>query len=187
MAGGDGGARPPFGICRAVFDHWLELGEAAPGPSRIPVREQVDMLSLPVEALPWFFIHVRIGERYQVRLAGSKMTDAFGFEPTGRYLDEMMAPDVYPERKRLFDHCTDNAVPVHYRAALAVPDRQHVGFSRILVPLRSTPNAGVDMVCGTMVFFGDAQLADDERKRIGSGHTGVLFCVQYVGGRWVPV
>ncbi len=178
------GLRPPFGICGAVFEHWLDLAAEADGT---PLREQIDMLSLPTDALPWFFIHVRVGDRYQNRLSGSKLAGAFGFEPKGRFLDEMMAPEIYPERVRLFDHCLNDTTPIHYRATLAAPDRQHIAFSRILLPLRSAADALVDMVCGTMVFFGDAQLSDDERQRIGSGYRGVLVCRQYQHGEWVSL
>jgi len=176
--------RAPFGVCGAIFDHWLALRDSSARDDSIPTREQIDMLSLPVETIPWFFINQRAGDRYVNRLAGTAMVSGVGFETKGRFLDEMMAPEVYPERKALFDICAGHGVCVHYRATLAVRDRNHVGFSRILFPAASAATGPVDLVCGTMVFFGDASLHPKERAAIADGSSGILFKSYYDGGTW---
>jgi hypothetical protein len=176
--------RPPLGVSLAVFEHWLSLRDDSPRPDRIPLRDQIDMLTLQAETLPWFFINQREGDRYVSRLAGTAMVQGIGFETKGRYLDEMMSPETYPERKALFDMCLDDAVCIHYRATLAAPNRDHVGFSRILFPAASSESIPVDIVCGTMVFFGNVSLSDREREMMDDGFRGILFGSYYDGAVW---
>ncbi|MCR9256954.1 MAG: PAS domain-containing protein [Alphaproteobacteria bacterium] len=175
---------PPFGVCLSVFEHWLKLRAESARPDRLPTRDQIDMLTLPRETLPWFFIHQREGDRYLNRLAGTAMVEAIGFETRGRYLDEMMAPALYPERKALLDRCAEQAVCVHYRATLAAADREHVGFSRILFPAASDQESAVDLVCGTMVFFGNAALPPEEKKAVEEGYRGILLNSYFDGTTW---
>lgn len=175
---------PPLGVCLTVFEHWLALRADSPRQDRIPLRSQIDMLSLPAETLPWFFINQRKGDRYVNRLAGTAMVEGIGFETRGRYLDEMMAPETYPYRKVLFDTALDKGVCVHYRATLAAPNRQHVGFTRILFPAASATSGAADLVCGTMVFFGEAALSPDETELLKQGFRGILFQAFFDGSQW---
>lgn len=177
-------ATPPRGISGEIFNHWLELSRADQAVDGIPVRAQFDLLTLPHDTIANFFMTDREGDRYRSRLAGTRMIEGVGHETKGRYFDEMVHPDFYEERKALFDRCTDHGLPIHYRATLAAPDRGHVAFSRVLLPTRSAPDSGIDLICGVMRFFGPKELFEAERRRVDEGVRGILFVHEYRDGTW---
>lgn len=178
---------PPTGISGEIFAHWLALSRSPKAIDGIPIKAQFDLLTLPPVTVANFFMTERIGERYRSRLAGTRMIEGIGYETRGRFLDEMVDPQVYSERKVLFDRCTDRGIAIHYRATLAAPERGHIAFSRVLLPVRSTPGTGIDMICGVMRFFGTRDLHRPERRRIDDGFRGILYAHEFHDGFWHPI
>lgn len=179
-----GQAIRPEGLCDVLFDHWRDLRDASPSPDRIPVRDQIDMLTLPTRVLPWFFLHERRSGRFRNVIAGTRVVDGLGFEPKGRYIDELMPLTVYRARRDMFNVCLEDGRPFYYRGALMEPTRRHVGYARLLLPLHGTPGGPIDMLCGLVMFFDKAGLIGSERERIDRGHRGLFDCSIYRGGDW---
>ncbi|MDF1791368.1 MAG: PAS domain-containing protein [Thalassobaculaceae bacterium] len=177
-------ATPPPGISGEIFGHWLALSRSIGAVDGIPVKAQFDLLTLPPATIANFYMTDLIDGRYRSRLAGTRMIEGIGHETKGRFLDEMVSRRFYEERKVLFDRCIQQAVAIHYRATLAAPERGHVAFSRVLLPVRSDADSGIDMICGVMRFFGPNELHQPERRRMDDGYRGVLYAHEFRAGRW---
>lgn len=180
----------PVGICADVFDHWRALCRQEAAALGIPVRDQIDLLTLPKSARGNFFLIERREDRYLVRLASTTLVDNMGTETTGKYLDELMRPEIYPARRALFDFCVQQGCPVYYGATLAAPTRGHIAFRRILLPLRSAADADIDLVCGAMEFLSAQELADGPSTATSSAlpepadDKGLVFRRVFRGDRW---
>ncbi|WPZ36419.1 PAS domain-containing protein [Thalassobaculum sp. OXR-137] len=180
----------PEGLCGQIFEHWQSLARAGEASLGIPVRDQIDLLTLPKSVAGNFFLIERRGNRYFVRLAATALVDNMGTETTGKYLDQLMRPEKYPARKKLFELCTDRGCPVYYGATLAAERRDHIAFRRILLPLRSAPRGEIDLVCGAMEFITSQELSDGSLPAPSSGMqppdtgNGLVFQRIFVSGHW---
>jgi hypothetical protein len=76
---------------RTVTDYWAGLPATALG---VPLRSDFDPVALPARVLPhiWMVDLEREPRRFRFRLCGSHLVRALGFDPTGRYYDEVF-PD----------------------------------------------------------------------------------------------
>lgn len=174
--------------CHAMLVHWQT---AAQRRGAIPRREDFDPLDLPTRALPWLSIyeHHREAERdrFKCRLAGTGMTERMGLEPSGRYLDEMMKPELYPARAAFFQAVIQTAQPVYYQATLAAPDRDFIAFSRILLPVHSNDEAPApDLVLGVMLFLGPGKISPEAYCN-AIKNNGVISAYSLVGDTWVEM
>lgn len=174
----------PEGLSADLFGHWLDLCADSPAGDGLPVRAQVDMLTLPVPTLPWFFLHERVESRYRSLIAGTRLASSLGFEPKGRFLDEVMTPAVYADRRAVFDTCLDTGRSFFYRGALSKPTDRHVAFCRLLLPLHREADGPVDMLCGMLIFLEKAGLSERDRRWIDGGFTGLFDCLWYEADGW---
>ncbi|MDF1791370.1 MAG: PAS domain-containing protein [Thalassobaculaceae bacterium] len=174
----------PDGIAAELFDHWLELCSQSPAADGIPVRAQVDMLTLPTRILPWFFLHEWRDGRYQTVIAGTKLVDGIGFEPKGRFLDELMPEATYEIRRCLFDACLERGQPFFYRTGLDNPSSFHVAACRLVLPLRRTVDGPIDMLFGIKRLLEKSALNAQEQWRLDSGFRDLLLCSTFDNGRW---
>lgn len=177
----------PTGICGEVFDYWRGLNDA--DGTSVPTRERIDLLTLPKSARENFFLIERRDARYLVRLASTRLIDNMGGETTGKYLDELMRPEIYPARRALFDRCLEAVAPVYYGATLAAPTRDHVAFRRILLPVRSAEDGPADLVCGVMDFVAMTDLRNAPERGAAlsaeqSRNNGLVFKHIFSDGRW---
>lgn len=177
-------ARPPYGICLEIFEHWQELCRSPDAVGRIPVRHQMDLLTLPRSTIPHFTLVEQIGDRYRGRFCGTAAADSLGVEITGRFLDELIDPDVYEDRKVLFDRCINDAVPVHYRARLARPRMEHLAFSRMLLPLRSTAGSQVNMAFGVIRFLPLKEYSRGDASIFYNNERLAIMRKEYREGLW---
>ena len=175
----------PDGLCADLFVHWLDLCASSGTPDAIPVRAQIDMLTLPTQVLPWFFLQERRDGRYRSIMAGTRLTDEFGFEPKGRFMDELLSNDVYDARRGMFDTCLELGLPFYYRGSLSRPADRYVAFQRLLLPLRSTENGPINMLFGVLRFVERNALSDREQRLIEFDAGTLFHCSTYDNGRWL--
>ncbi|MDF1791369.1 MAG: PAS domain-containing protein [Thalassobaculaceae bacterium] len=181
----------PVGICADIFDHWRGLCGTGGTPASVPTRDQIDLLTIPKSTREHFFLIERRDDRYLVRLASTRLIDNMGAETTGKYLDQLMRPEVYPARRALFDRCTGEGVPVYYGATLAAATREHIAFRRILLPMRGTGGTDVNLVCGVMDFvsaigFSDVPVAGAMDRPTRENRTnGMVFRLIFKDGAWI--
>ena len=127
-----------------------------------------------------------MGHRYRGRFCGTSAAESLGVEITGRFLDDLIDPDVYEDRKVLFDRCVDHSVAVHYRARLARPRKDHLAFGRMLLPLRSSPDSPVDMVFGVMRFLSVDEFTPYDADMRRRDSKLAIFQTEYRNGVWMP-
>lgn len=175
----------PDGLCADLFTHWLELCAGSTAPDGIPVRSQIDMLTLPTQVLPWFFLQEWRDGRYRSVIAGTKLTDEFGFEPKGRFMDELLSNAVYHARRKMFDTCLELGLPFYYRGSLSKPADRYVGFQRLLLPLRATEDAPISLLFGVLRFYERTALSERELRLMEFDAGSLFHCSTYENGHWV--
>ena len=80
----------------ALLDYW----DRQRGTRAMPSRRDIDPLDMPPRLLPQIeLIEIGTAGRLRLRLVGTAIVDAFGKDPTGRFLDEIFDDDV----RRFFD------------------------------------------------------------------------------------
>lgn len=132
---------------RRVFDYW----QAKIKDGRLPARMDIDPLDLPfvmgnmilvdVERDPW---------RFRYRLAGSRVTNRLGFDPTGKYLDEHPDPNHRQTIQAVYVEVAETGLPKAYARNQYVDNRLR-RYNVLVVPLSG--DAGeVTMIMTVMKF-----------------------------------
>ncbi|HUC61454.1 MAG TPA: PAS domain-containing protein [Alphaproteobacteria bacterium] len=77
-------------ILQAIYDYWAS--KRAPGA--IPSRAAIDPVELPLKTWPYIMLIDVIEDegriRYRYRRVGGDFDTTFGWDPTGRYFDEVL-------------------------------------------------------------------------------------------------
>lgn len=122
--------RLPLAGMRRLFADWLvQRGGAA-----MPRRTGFDPLRFP-DLISSLQLHERQADgRYFCRVSGGDIVAAFGYESTGRHLDEVVLPDHLASRVALFDEALNDALPLLYEGHLVVRARDWKQFQRLLLP-----------------------------------------------------
>lgn len=128
--------RPMIGhpLLRQLFDEWQGAGSAG----RLPGRKD-----FPPERLkPWLGRVLLLergpdSTRLRYRLIGSHLTEARGFDLTGRYLDEHPDPDFGAAIDWFCDEALRQARPAWYRGDGYSPRGLSLQFEGIVLPLAS--------------------------------------------------
>jgi hypothetical protein len=72
--------------------------------------------------------------RFRCRLAGTGLSEIYGFEPAGLYLEDVMPSDAVAVRIALYEKCLGDPCAVFSRIRFAVPGREFVASDRLYVP-----------------------------------------------------
>jgi len=104
--------------------------------------------------------------RLRYRIAGGKVVEAYGFEATGKYLDEFLSPDRLKVAHLHIGTALARARPVFSRTAYTSPGGLRYVNSRLNIPLSDSAGA-INMVVAAHVIeftpalraqFGDSAL-----------------------------
>lgn len=133
---------------RDLYDHWRRQSQDG---RRLPRRGDMDMLGLPVSALPHAFIYERLDDGgFRCRLAGTRFVEDLGYNPTGRRLDTTMDPVLGRSRIALFEECVDGPRALYYRARLLPIGQEHREGGRLLLPV-ANPEGVPGFIFGGMI------------------------------------
>lgn len=142
------GDRRPFdrgSAAEAMLAYWR--GKVRDG--RLPARADIDMVEMRPDALPDLYLLdvLRDGGRlrYRYRLIGTHMADLAGCDPTGRIVDEFIAPDRVAEIHGWLDRVVADPVPWIFSAPVAFKNRDWKWSWRLSLPLASD-GKNVDML-----------------------------------------
>lgn len=129
----------------------LEFWTAHRGPDGSPPpRSALDPLVLPPSVLPRLILmelHPGLpgGDpfRFYYRLAGTAIVEMFGFNPTGRYLDEIgNTPEIRLNIER-FKEAIKTGQPQISRSSFMIPNREFMQVERLTLPfLREDGSVG---------------------------------------------
>lgn len=111
-----------------ILDHWI--GRQQPGTMK-PI--DFDPVEVPA-VLPYVYLLERIGDRLRYRLSGEEVNRLFGTSHAGRFLDEVVPPDVYPIVAPFFLRVFDPTICV-FKGRVVLPGRDYLEFERVLMPI----------------------------------------------------
>lgn len=115
-----------------LYDLWARLRDQL---GRLPYRREIDPLDLRPGVLPAIMVLEREESgRFRCRLAGTLLTEIYGFEPTGWYLDDVVPPEAAAVRQRMYERVLQERRAAFCRIRFAVPGREFIASDRLYVP-----------------------------------------------------
>lgn len=119
---------------RWVVEYW----QSKRRNDRLPGRGDVDPLDFPNLLGSIALIDVDqsgVEIDYRIRLWGTRITEIFGRDHTGRRLEEVAAPGTFEELRKRFDTCVTEHRPVFAFRAITLASPEKVATRRLLLPL----------------------------------------------------
>jgi len=133
---------------RDCFDYWLSRRQG----DRPPPKQSINPTALPRSIMGDLFLYELTSDgRFKCRLAGSAIRRAFGKDPTGFHLDEIVDPTRVAERAALFHTALKKELPVVYGGTLVEGEKVWMPFKRLLLPVAD--ERGVNRFVFGMVIF----------------------------------
>ncbi|HLT77156.1 MAG TPA: PAS domain-containing protein [Ferrovibrio sp.] len=122
-------ALPADGM-RRMLRHWNE----SRGSETVPRQPPFTPTLLP-EQLALVQVHERKTDgRFLCRLSGTAIVEAFGFESTGRHVDELAHPSHVESRVAILNETLRHGSPIFYSGRLLMPLCRWKGVQRLLLP-----------------------------------------------------
>ena len=136
-------------LIRRMFDYWMGKFHGR----CLPSRRDID----PVE-IPQLLGHINIiavirtpqAMRFQYRLWGTKVTELYGRDYTGRFLDDVISPARLDEIRSVFEAVVATKEPHFWQTPVPAENRDFVSNRRLLLPL-SSDGVFVDNLLGFMI------------------------------------
>jgi hypothetical protein len=131
---------------RLFFEYWTSKCR----PGRLPCRSDIDPNEM-VAFLPYvILLDVERGParfRFRYRLVGTEVVSLFGYDPTGRYLDEATSPQRYPQVHARLLSVAETKRPHYAILPVPLPNRDSVYAEILTVPMASDGDL-VDLLLG---------------------------------------
>ena len=118
----------------ALYDYWSSLSR----DGRLPGRRDIDPTAIPslLSALILYdVVPGAAGPRFRVRLAGPTMVNMLGYEPRGRFLDEMVVPDKGSDVNAAFARVAGERIAHYWENRLWTAGRDFMTLQRLALPL----------------------------------------------------
>lgn len=142
-----------------LYDLWLDLCREL---GRLPNRQEIDPLDLPAGVLPAMLVLEREASgRFRCRLAGTLLTQMHGYEPTGRYLDEVMPPAAAAFRRRMYERVLQERRAAFCRIRFSVPGREFIASDRLYVPARDEISDRPTVLFSAQSFLSAAEVSGE--------------------------
>lgn len=134
-----------------LYDLWDRLRREL---GRLPYRREIGPLDLPSEILPSMMILEREPSgRFRCRLAGTVIREAYRFEATGGYLDEIMPPASASVRTGIFERVLREQRAALCRLRFAIPGREFIASDRLYVPALGDADGRPTVLLTAQVFL----------------------------------
>lgn len=115
-----------------------------------------DPVAVP-SVLPFVYLLERDGDRLKYRVSGEEVNRLFGSNHSGKYLDEVVPPEIYGLVGRYFLRVFDPAICI-FKGWVVLPDRDFLEFERVLMPVRHN---GRPHLLGCLALTGSSELRAD--------------------------
>lgn len=143
----------PFKDADARLHSVLGYWSAKRGERPMPARRDIDPLELGTAILPHLMlVDVEPGPRFRYRLFGTAVSEAFGMDATGRYIDVVMVGKYKDFLLGLYADLIAMKKPVYSTSIYGTRRDMKMWTQRLLLPLSSDGDA-VDMVLACQVFL----------------------------------
>ncbi len=139
-----------------LYDYWTALRDKL---GRLPRRSEVDPLDLPPDVLPGMIILERDPDRrFWCRLAGTRLREIYGFEVTGKYLDEIVPSGAATLRTGIYQQALDGRCAVFCRLRFSVPGREFVASDRLYVPVLGEEGDAATILVGAQRYLMSSEI-----------------------------
>lgn len=143
-------------VHRPRLQRLLRYWEGKRGTRRMPARADIDPLEFP-----WMLGDVSLvevhrtdgGLRYRFRLTGTHVNERLGYNVSGKWLDDVPAPDYRARLVQVFGSVVARAAPVVERPRMLIDDFVH-HYEILRLPL-SDDGQQVDMLMLAVDFSTD--------------------------------
>jgi hypothetical protein len=133
----------------AVLQYW----SAKRGDRPMPSRREIDPIEFGPGVLPHLMlVDVEEGPRFRYRLFGTAVSEAFGSDPTGQYIDAVMVGRYRDFLLGLYRDLLTMKKPVYSTSIYGNPADEKMWTQRLMLPLSSDGDT-VDMVLACQVFL----------------------------------
>ena len=131
-----------------LYAYW----QAKRGARAMPARRDIDPTEL-VPLLPHLMmVDVEEGPRFRYRLFGTAVSEAFGSDPTGRFIDEVMVGAYKAFLLGLYNDLLVSKKPVYSTSIYGGERHGQLWTQRLMLPL-SSDGKTVDKVIAIQVFI----------------------------------
>jgi hypothetical protein len=131
-----------------VFDYWQQKR----GARAMPARRDIEPTEL-VAVLPHLMlVDVEEGPRFRYRLFGTAVAEAFGSDPTNRFIDEVMVGAYKGFLLGLYNDLLVSKKPVYSTSIYGGQHEGQLWTQRLMLPL-SSDGTNVDKVLAIQVFI----------------------------------
>jgi hypothetical protein len=131
-----------------LYAYW----EKKRGTLAMPARRDIEPMDL-VPLLPHvMMVDVEEGPRYRYRLFGTAVSEAFGSDPTGKYIDEVMVGNYKAFLLGLYNDLTASKKPIYSTSIYGGRREGQLWTQRLMLPLSSNGH-DVDKVMAIQVFM----------------------------------
>lgn len=137
---------------RRLLDYWRDRR----GARRMPARADLD----PVQ-FAWMLGDVSLVDvvretpdskpRFRFRLIGTRVVERFGYDMTGRWLDELPEPAYRQHVRNAYDEMVQRRLPLIERLDMLLDQRMH-DYEILRLPL-GRDDSRVDMILLAVDFF----------------------------------
>jgi len=133
---------------RQVYDYWQQKR----GTRAMPARRDIEPMELKAVLPQLILVDVEEGPRFRYRLFGTAVVEAFGSDPTGKYIDEVMVGAYKAFLLGLYNDMLASKKPIYSTSIYGTKRDTKLWTQRLMLPLSSDGQA-VDKVLAVQVFI----------------------------------
>lgn len=144
---------PALNFQSEVSREILEIWRARAGDGMLPSRRDFDPVEIPRHLLPHMFmvdvLHESAAARFRYRLLGTYLTDMFGRDSTGLYLDKIYPPGFYRDIRASLEEAIARKSPLRVVGRSNFVNKEWLTFEGAYLPL-SEDGETINIVLGTL-------------------------------------
>jgi hypothetical protein len=124
-------------IDHPVLGALLRYWQGKRGARAMPSRTDIDPVEMGANLLPHLLLCdlVERGARVRFRLVGTSIVKRLGFDPTGQYLEDLMAGGYFAYLAELNRACAAERAPIYAESAFRWGANRRLELSHLLLPL----------------------------------------------------
>jgi hypothetical protein len=136
-------------IVDSPLAHILAVWQDARATHDPPLKRDIDPTRFAPAVLPDIFMYELCADgRLRCRLCGTGVARNLARDITGRYLEDIVTPEAYATRMRMFRQVLEGARPMVYLAQMAIAEREYIPFRALMTPVSRGGNRCDVLLCG---------------------------------------